>query len=43
MNEFRGTLNEFWKTLAPAEPEPEEVVDGTLIDEATGEIQGNAA
>lgn len=44
MNEFRGTLNEFWKTLAPAEPETdEEVVDGTLVDEATGEIQGNAA
>ena len=43
MNEFRGTLNEFWKTLAPAEPEHEEVVDGTLIDEATGEIQDSAA
>lgn len=42
MNEFRGTLNEFWKTLAPAEPEPEEVVDGTLVDD-DGVIQDNAA
>lgn len=39
MNEFRGTLNEFWKTLAPAEPEPEEIVDGTLVDEDTGEVK----
>ncbi|MDN6374326.1 MAG: recombinase RecT [Brevibacterium aurantiacum] len=43
MNEFRGTLNEFWKTLAPAEQQDEEVVDGTLIDETTGEIHDNAA
>lgn len=43
MNEFRGTLNEFWKTLAPTEKQDEEVVDGTLVDEATGEIQDNAA
>ena len=43
MNEFRGTLNEFWKTLAPTEQQDEEVVDGTLIDEATGEIHDNAA
>lgn len=42
MNEFRGTLNEFWKTLAPAEKQDEEVVDGTLIDD-DGVIQDNAA
>lgn len=39
MNEFRGTLNEFWKTLAPAEQQDEEVVDGTLVDEDTGEVK----
>lgn len=45
MNEFRGTLNEFWKTLAPAEAATdtdEEVVDGTLVDD-DGVIQDNAA
>ena len=44
LNEFKAHLNERWAEVTPkAEPEPEEVVDGTLIDEATGEIQDNAA
>ena len=28
MNEFRGTLNEFWKTLAPPNPSPRRSLTG---------------
>lgn len=40
VNEFRGTVRELWDSFAPeAEPETdEEVVDGTLVDEETGEV-----
>lgn len=43
MNEYRGTLNELWKTFTPEpEAQDEEVVDGTLVDD-DGVVQDNAA
>lgn len=44
LNEFKAHLNSRWTEVAPkAEPEPEDVVDGTLVDEETGEVHDNAA